>query len=121
MKTLLIIEDNRDILENTCEILELSGFKTLAASNGKIGFEKARQHIPDLILCDIMMPESDGYEVLTNLKSDPLTDRIPFVFLTASVERKDVQAGFDLGACGYIRKPFDTEELLKVIEECLNA
>ncbi len=119
MKKVLIIEDNYEILENTVEILQLEGFATISANNGRIGVELAKQHIPDIILCDIMMPELDGYGVLAELKKEPTTSDIPFIFLTASVERKEVQAGFDMGAKGYIRKPFDTEELFKTIQLCL--
>ncbi len=121
MKCVLVIEDNREILENTIEILELEGYSTLSASNGLEGIQQAQQHIPDIILCDIMMPEADGYEVLRTLKSNPETANIPFIYLTASVERKEVQAGFDMGAKGYIRKPFDSEELFNTIESCIRG
>lgn len=119
MTRVLIIEDNLEILENTVEILELEGYATITASNGLEGIHQAQQHLPDIILCDIMMPEADGYEVLRTLKSNPETANIPFIYLTASVERKEVQAGFDMGAKGYIRKPFDSEELFKTIEDCV--
>lgn len=121
MRTVLVIEDNHEILENTIEILELEGYKTITASNGKIGIQQAFEKIPDVILCDIMMPEADGYEVLYSLKQNPETADIPFIFLTASVERKEVQAGFDMGAKGYIRKPFDSEELFNTIESCFKS
>lgn len=117
--TVLVIEDNYEILENTLEILELQGYKALGAHNGKEGIEMIFNHYPDIVLSDIMMPEADGYEVLNAMLSDPKTAKIPFVFLTASVERKDVQAGFDLGAKGYVRKPFELEELLETIRFCL--
>ena len=120
MTTVLIIEDNREILENTVEILELEGYKTLTASDGGIGIEQVRKHRPDIVLCDIMMPEVDGYQVLKAITEDPELAHIPFIFLTASVERKEVQAGFDMGAKGYIRKPFDSEELFKTIETCIS-
>lgn len=120
MTTVLIIEDNREILENTVEILELEGYRTVTASNGAIGIEQARKHHPEIILCDIMMPEVDGYQVLKAITEDPELSHIPFIFLTASVERKEVQAGFDMGAKGYIRKPFDSEELFKTIEACVS-
>jgi CheY-like chemotaxis protein len=119
MTRVLIIEDNLEILENTVEILELEGYATITASNGLEGIQQAQQHLPDIILCDIMMPEADGYEVLRTLKSSPETADIPFIYLTASVERKEVQAGFDMGAKGYIRKPFDSDELFKTIEDCV--
>jgi CheY-like chemotaxis protein len=115
----LVIEDNYEILENTLEILELQGYEAIGAHNGREGIEKIFEYIPDIVLSDIMMPEADGYEVLNAMLSDQRTAKIPFVFLTASVERKDVQAGFDLGAKGYVRKPFELEELLETIRFCL--
>ena len=119
MKTVLIIEDNTDIRENTCELLELEGYRVFFAENGKIGLILAKENKPDIIICDILMPEVNGYEVLNGLKSDPDTAAIPFIFLTASVERKDIQAGLDMGAKGYIQKPFDPQELFDTIERCL--
>lgn len=121
MKTVLVIEDNYEILENTVEILELEGFKVIQAHNGNEGIQMARKHLPDIILCDIMMPVADGYQVLAAIMNSDETKDIPFVFLTASVERKEVQAGFDMGAKGYIRKPFETEELIQTINECLGS
>src|SRR5665213_1006561 len=100
MKTVLIIEDNNDIRENACEMLELKGYKVLFAVNGKTGIELAKQEKPDVILCDIMMPEANGYEVFNALKEDSRTTAIPFIFLTASVERKEIEAGFGMGAKG---------------------
>ncbi|HEY1045739.1 MAG TPA: response regulator [Bacteroidia bacterium] len=119
MTTVLLIEDNLEIRENTTEILEMHGFNVIGAENGRIGIEKTFEMMPDIILCDIMMPEADGYEVLRSIKSSDKTSAIPFIFLTASVERKEVQAGFDLGACGYVRKPFEINELMTAIESCL--
>ena len=119
MTTVLLIEDNLEIRENTTEILEMHGFKVVGAENGRVGIEKAFEVLPDIVLCDIMMPEADGYEVLRSIKSHETTASIPFVFLTASVERKEVQAGFDMGACGYVRKPFEIDELMSTIESCL--
>lgn len=119
MTTVLLIEDNLEIRENTTEILEMHGFNVIGAENGKIGIEKAFEVLPDIVLCDIMMPEADGYEVLRSIKSSEKTSSIPFIFLTASVERKEVQAGFDMGACGYVRKPFEIKELMNAIDSCL--
>jgi CheY-like chemotaxis protein len=120
MKTILLIEDNNFIRENTCELLELGGYNVIFAANGKTGLNMAREQKPDLILCDIMMPEANGYEVFTGLKNDPGTADIPFIFLTASVEKKEVEAGLGMGASGYVRKPFETEDLFEAIENCLN-
>lgn len=119
MKTILIIEDNRDIRENTVEILQLKGYNVFSASNGKTGLDLAKEILPHVILCDIMMPEMNGYEVLQGLKNNNNTQHIPFVFLTASVERKDVENGLGMGAQGYIRKPFETEELFEIISGLL--
>lgn len=116
MKRILLIEDNIEIRENTAEILELAGYKILTAANGKIGVELAFQYTPDLIICDIMMPELDGFGVLHLLARNPNTATIPFVFLTAKTEKNDFRKGMELGADDYITKPFDDVELLKVIE-----
>ncbi|MDT3401471.1 response regulator [Mucilaginibacter terrae] len=120
MKTILIIEDNNDIRESTAEILELSGFKVLQAAHGKIGVDVAIQQIPDLILCDIMMPELDGYGVLYMLSKNPATYAIPFIFLTAKAERVDFRKGMEMGADDYLTKPFDDVELLNAIESRLS-
>lgn len=120
MKTILIIEDNTDIRESTAEILELSGFKVLQADNGKIGIELASQHKPDMILCDIMMPELDGYGVLYMMGKNVDTASIPFIFLTAKAERVDFRKGMDMGADDYLTKPFDDMELLNAIESRFN-
>ncbi|QJD98206.1 response regulator [Mucilaginibacter robiniae] len=121
MKTLiLIIEDNTDIRESTAEILELTGYEVLQALNGKIGVELAQQHKPALILCDIMMPELDGYGVLYLLSKNPETASIPFIFLTAKSERTDFRKGMEMGADDYLTKPFDDIELLNAIESRLS-
>ncbi|MFD0750293.1 response regulator [Mucilaginibacter calamicampi] len=119
MKTVLIIEDNNDIRESTAEILQLTGYKVLQASNGRIGVEIATQHLPDIILCDIMMPELDGYGVLYLLNKNTDTATIPFIFLTAKAERIDFRKGMEMGADDYLTKPFDDMELLKAIESRL--
>ena len=116
MKKILIIEDNEDILENTAEILEMSHYEVITAPNGRIGVEKALATKPDLILCDIMMPELDGYGVLHIVQKNPDTEQTPFIFLTAKTEQKDVRKGMALGADDYIVKPFDTTDLLNAIE-----
>jgi CRP/FNR family transcriptional regulator, polysaccharide utilization system transcription regulator len=116
MKTILIIEDNKEVRENTSEILELASYKTLTAENGKIGADLAKKNKPDLIICDIMMPELDGYGVLHILSKDPSTASIPFIFLTAKSEKDDFRKGMKLGADDYLTKPFDDLELLNAIE-----
>ena len=119
MKKLLLIEDDVTVRENTAELLELSNYDVITASNGKLGIEKAQQHVPDIIVCDIMMPETDGYGVLEALSKDPETVNIPFIFLSAKTEHKDIRKGMDLGADDYLTKPFEEEELLSAIESRL--
>ncbi len=119
-KNILIIKDNNDIRESTAEILELTGYKVLQAENGKTGVDMAIQNKPDLILCDIMMPELDGYGVLYMLNKNPDTATIPFIFLTAKAERVDFRKGMEMGADDYLTKPFDEIELLNAIESRLN-
>ena len=116
MKTLLLIEDDADVRDNTSEILELANYRVLKAENGRRGVDIARKEKPDLILCDIMMPELDGYGVLHMLSRSPDTAEIPFIFLTAKAERGDVRRGMDLGADDYLTKPFEESELLNAIE-----
>jgi len=116
MKKILIVEDNPDIRENTEEILLLANYSVLTAANGKIGVELALKEKPDLIICDIMMPELDGYGVLHILSKKPETAAIPFIFLTAKTERTDIRKGMELGADDYLTKPFDDTELLNAIE-----
>ncbi|MFZ5970519.1 MAG: response regulator [Bacteroidota bacterium] len=116
MKKILLIEDNPDVRENTTEILELANYAVVTAENGKLGVELAKQENPDLIICDIMMPELDGYGVLHILSKSPETARIPFIFLTAKTERTDIRKGMNLGADDYLLKPFDDTELLNAIE-----
>lgn len=119
MKKILIVEDNLDIRENAVELLELSGYFVLAAEDGVAGLRMARSEMPDIILSDVMMPNLNGHDLFDQLRSDALTQKIPFVFITSSVERKDIQGALDKGANGYIRKPFEEEELLLTIERCL--
>lgn len=115
-KSILVIDDNTALRENTAEILELAGYKTFTAENGKQGVDVALSEKPSLIVCDIMMPELDGYGVLHLLRKHPETQNIPFIFLTAKTERSDMRKGMDLGADDYVTKPFDDIELLNAIE-----
>src|SRR4029079_10530729 len=116
MKSVLVIDDNKDIRENTAEILDLAGYKTLTAENGKKGVEVALREKPAVIVCDIMMPELDGYGVLHLLRKNPETQNIPFIFLTAKTERGDFRKGMEMGADDYITKPFEDIELLNAVE-----
>lgn len=118
-KTILLIEDNLEMRENTAEIMELASYNVITAIDGKDGVSKAKEHQPDLIICDIMMPEMDGYGVLYILSKDPNTCAIPFVFLTAKAEKQELRKGMNLGADDYITKPFEEMELLSVIESRL--
>ena len=116
MKHILLIEDNKDVRENTAEILELANYTVTQAENGKQGVEFAQKNRPDLIICDIMMPVLDGYGVIHLLNKNPVTASIPFIFLTAKSERLDFRKGMEMGADDYITKPFDDIELLKAVE-----
>jgi len=119
MKTILLIEDNAFIRENTSEILDLAGYNVLSAPNGKAGVELALEHAPDLVICDIMMPVLDGYGVLHMLQRNKEMKDIPFIFLTAKTERSDYRRGMEMGADDYIMKPFEATELLHAIESRL--
>lgn len=116
MKKILVIEDNNEIRENIVEILELDGYEAMEAANGVEGVQIALKEVPDLIICDIMMPELDGYGVLHILSKKEATAGIPFIFLTAKAERSDMRKGMNLGADDYLTKPFDDTELLEAIE-----
>ncbi len=113
---ILVIEDNLDMRENIAEILELANYKVTTAENGQIGVEKAREILPDLILCDIMMPELNGYGVLFILSKSAETASIPFIFLTAKTDKQDIRKGMNLGADDYITKPFEEKDLMQAIE-----
>ncbi|MBH8577243.1 response regulator [Nostocaceae cyanobacterium CENA369] len=115
MYTILIVEDEHQVRENIQEILELSDFATLIAPNGKIGLEIAKEKLPDLIICDIMMPELDGYSVLSALRQHEATANIPLIFVTAKADRSNFRQGMEFGADDYLTKPFTPEELLNAI------
>ena len=119
MKKVLFIEDDTVVRENTAELLELADYEVITASNGKSGVAIAKQEKPDIVVCDIMMPEMDGYGVLQELSKDPETQHIPFIFLSAKTEHKDIRKGMDLGADDYLTKPFEEEELISAIESRL--
>jgi DNA-binding NarL/FixJ family response regulator len=112
----LIIEDEAEMRRNLATILRLEKFAVLAAENGRVGVEIARRDKPELILCDVMMPELDGYAVLDALRTDPATAAIPFIFLTAKGEKTDVRDGMNLGADDYLTKPIAKSDLLKAIQ-----
>jgi CRP/FNR family cyclic AMP-dependent transcriptional regulator len=116
MKKILVIEDNTEVRENTAEIIELSNYSAITAENGKTGVELALKELPDLIVCDIMMPVLDGYGVYHSLSKHKETASIPFIFLTAKSEKGDFRRGMEMGADDYITKPYDGIELLNAIE-----
>ena len=116
MKKILLIEDDQGIRETTKEILELADYEVYTAGNGKKGVELARVCKADLIICDIMMPELDGYGVLYMLAKNPKTSSIPFIFLTAKAEKSDYRKGMNLGADDYLTKPFEEMELLEAVD-----
>jgi signal transduction histidine kinase len=112
---ILVIEDEESIRENILDLLEAENFEGIGAINGQVGIKLANEQIPDLILCDMMMPEVDGHGVLKALRSEPLTATIPFIFLTAKADKSDIRTGMELGADDYITKPCTPQELLKAI------
>ena len=115
MKKVLVIEDEPETLDNLVLMLEMEGFKALSAPNGKKGVDVAKREIPDVILCDVSMPELDGYGVLEKLRADDATVAIPFIFLTAKGDKKDLRLGMNLGADDYLAKPASAEEVLAAI------
>jgi CheY-like chemotaxis protein len=119
MAKVLLIEDDTVLRENTAELLMLSGFDVITASNGKKGLETIEKKVPDIIVCDIMMPELDGYEVLDHVTKNNKTRPIPFIFLSAKTEHSDVRKGMNLGADDYITKPFTEDELVSAINSRL--
>ncbi len=120
MKTILLIEDDEVIRENTAELLEMAGYAVLTAENGQLGVAQALATKPDLVVCDIMMPVLDGYGVLQIFNQNKHLAGVPFIFLTAKTERTDLRRGMGLGADDYLTKPFDKAELLSAIGGRLN-
>jgi two-component system, OmpR family, alkaline phosphatase synthesis response regulator PhoP len=120
MSSILVIEDDTEILENIEEILSDQNFQTLATSDSLVGLQLAKEESPDLVLCDVMMPQLDGYGVLSHLRQHEGTATLPFIFLTGRSDRADLRLGMELGADDYLTKPFTNEELVRAIEICLN-
>jgi CRP/FNR family cyclic AMP-dependent transcriptional regulator len=118
-KKVLLIEDDKIVRENTSEILELANFIVKTAENGKKGVSLAKTFLPDIIICDVLMPELDGYGVLQIISNSPELDHIPFIFLSAKTDHEDLRKGMELGADDYISKPFEESELLRAIESRL--
>ncbi|MCU0550777.1 MAG: response regulator [Leptolyngbya sp. Prado105] len=120
MNSVLVIEDDREILENIEEILELQSFQALTTSSSVAGLQLAKEALPSLVICDVMMPEMDGYAVLSELRQQVETATIPFIFLTGRSERADVRMGMELGADDYLTKPFTQDELIGAVQSCLS-
>ena len=114
-KKILLIEDDQIVRENTAEILQLANYEVLTAENGKTGLEKANVFKPDLIICDILMPELDGYGVMQIAMRNEDLQRIPIIFMSAKTKHEDIRKGMDLGASDYITKPFEESELLSAV------
>jgi len=113
---ILVIEDDSSIRENLQELLQAHGFEVASYPNGLAGLAAIQEQLPDLVLCDIMMPKMDGYEVLQALKSSDKTANIPFIYITAKADRADQRLGMELGADDYIIKPFSSKDVLNAIE-----
>lgn len=120
MKTILVIEDNLEIRENTAEILELNGYKVVTAENGKMGYDLARMHKPNVIICDIMMPDTGGASFFRLIKADTSVSATPLIFFSAGSAPLEVKRGLQEGADVYLRKPFTENALLEAVEKCLN-
>ena len=121
MPTIVLVEDNRTVCENTAEILEMEGYTVVTASNGKKGFQKIMELLPDLIICDILMPEMDGLELVAKLGLHSELKTIPVIFYSAKAEKKDIKEAMDLGAYDYIVKPSDLNDLLASIQKCMES
>ena len=119
MKKILVIEDEPEMRRNLTTVLRLEKFHPLGAENGRVGVQLAKREKPDLILCDVMMPELDGYGVIAELRADAETVGIPFIFLTAKGEKPDIRAGMNLGADDYLTKPVAKADLLSAIRSRL--
>lgn len=116
MKKILVIEDTLDVRENLLELLELKGYDVMAAENGEEGLDWIFRFRPDLIICDVRMPKMGGFELLETLRQQDLPYEIPFVFISASAQKADIEKGLSAGAHAYLTKPFTTEELCTQIE-----
>jgi DNA-binding response OmpR family regulator len=115
----LIIDDEQLLLEDMELILEFEGFDPITAENGRIGVQMAQKHMPDVILCDIAMPQMDGFQVVRELRKQPQTATIPFIFLSALASKTDIESGLEIGANGYLVKPIDAGDLVNAIRSCV--
>lgn len=119
MKKILVIEDDANIRESLVELLEMKSFTLLSADNGTDGLKLAQEQIPDLILCDVMMPGMNGYEVVEAIRKDSRLSKLPFIFLSAKAMDSDVEYGKNLGANSYLTKPFRAQDLFSVVDDLL--
>lgn len=120
MNKIVVIEDQPQMRRNIALILEMESYQVFSAENGRAGLELVRQHNPDLVICDVMMPELDGFAVLKELRSSPATATLPFIFLTAKGDKPDVRSGMNLGADDYLTKPVLREDLLGAVSTRLS-
>ena len=121
MATVLVIEDDSAILENTLELLDLEGFNVIGATNGMEGLQQAIAQIPDVIICDVMMPQLDGYGVLKEVRGNPATAAIPFIFVSATPREEVIAVSAQLGASDYLLKPFRATDLLRIVRKLLGS
>ncbi len=119
MRTILVVDDEKTLRVNLCEMLAFEGFNVIEAENGVVAVSLARMCLPDIIICDVTMPEMDGFEVLTRLKEHPETAALPVLLLTARAEKSAVQHGLEIGAIDYILKPFTFNDVLSKVYACL--
>lgn len=115
MKTILIADDEASLRANLCEMLSFEGYNVIEAENGAVALSMIQSDLPDLVICDVAMPEMNGYEVLVDMQQDPVTAAIPLLLLTAQVERASIERGLALGAVDYILKPFTFDDVLSKV------
>ncbi len=121
MNTILVIEDNLEVRENTAELLELNGYKVLTAINGKSGFELAKKNRPDVVICDLMMPDTDGLGFLQLVKSDSTMKNLPMIFFSAGSAPPLLKNIISYDHTYYLPKPFTKEELYEAVEKSMNV
>ena len=116
MTKILIVEDEADIRTELAEWLQFEGYEVIEAEHGRVGLAQAKKHLPDLIICDIRMPQMDGYTLLLEIRATPRLTHIPFIFLTATATRDSFRKGMELGADDYITKPFTHAEVIRAVQ-----
>ena len=119
MKTILVVEDNIEVAQYVCDIFEVNGYHVRVALNGVEGWEEIQHDMPDIVVSDLDMPEMDGYELLSHVRNDAITETLPFILLTARTERENVRQGMTMGADDYVTKPFSAKEILMSVETML--